>query len=124
MSRLAPTSTPRVGSSRMTTRGPGCSTFAMASFCWLPPESDLALAVDVAGVRMPKSEIACSNAFFCDALSSHGRAWRSRSHQRQVVVERETHMQPSPLAVLAEIWFTPWRAASFGSRNATRSPFR
>jgi hypothetical protein len=52
MSRLAPTSTPRVGSSSTTTFGCGCSTLASASFCWLPPESDEALTSSEP-VRMP-----------------------------------------------------------------------
>ena len=49
MSRLAPTSTPRVGSSSTITRGSGCSTLASASFCWLPPDSDDAAASQRAG---------------------------------------------------------------------------
>ena len=37
--RAAPTSTPRVGSSRISTFGRVISPRAMATFCWLPPES-------------------------------------------------------------------------------------
>ena len=54
MSRFAPTSTPRVGSSSTITFGSGCSTFASASFCWLPPDSDEA-RTSSEPVRMPKS---------------------------------------------------------------------
>src|ERR1700689_3300176 len=39
MARLAPTSTPRVGSSAISTRGLRSSTLANSSFCWLPPDS-------------------------------------------------------------------------------------
>ncbi|MNL06784.1 hypothetical protein D3C87_1274320 [compost metagenome] len=37
ISAFAPTSTPRVGSSRKTTCGSTDSIFASATFCWLPP---------------------------------------------------------------------------------------
>src|SRR4028119_878958 len=37
MSERAPTSTPRVGSSRTTTRGSSCRQRAMTTFCALPP---------------------------------------------------------------------------------------
>ena len=39
MSRFAPTSTPRVGSSAMSTAGWASMARANMSFCWLPPES-------------------------------------------------------------------------------------
>ena len=39
ISAFAPTSTPRVGSSRKMTRGLTDSILAIATFCWLPPES-------------------------------------------------------------------------------------
>ena len=38
-------------------RGPGCSTLASASFCWLPPDSDDAL-MSSEPVRMPNSATA------------------------------------------------------------------
>ena len=38
-STFAPMSTPRVGSSRMSTRGSVASHFAMTTFCWFPPDS-------------------------------------------------------------------------------------
>ncbi len=37
MAALAPTSTPRVGSSTMRTRDSRASHFARTTFCWLPP---------------------------------------------------------------------------------------
>ena len=40
MSRLAPTSMPRVGSSAISTPGSIRSDRANRSFCWLPPDSD------------------------------------------------------------------------------------
>src|SRR5580692_1002121 len=39
ISYLAPTSMPRVGSSRIKTFGPVISHFDSTTFCWLPPES-------------------------------------------------------------------------------------
>ena len=42
---FAPTSTPRVGSSAMKTRGRRNSHFANSTFCWLPPESVLTRAL-------------------------------------------------------------------------------
>ena len=38
ISALAPTSTPCVGSSRISTAGDAASQRASATFCWLPPE--------------------------------------------------------------------------------------
>ncbi len=40
-SSFAPTSMPRVGSSRMKISGPVRSHFARTTFCWLPPDSSL-----------------------------------------------------------------------------------
>ena len=39
ISALAPTSMPRVGSSRISIRGSVASQRASSAFCWLPPES-------------------------------------------------------------------------------------
>jgi hypothetical protein len=36
---MVPTSTPRVGSSKMMIDGSCASDLAMTTFCWLPPES-------------------------------------------------------------------------------------
>ncbi len=71
MSRLAPTSTPRVGSSSTITRGSGCSTLASASFCWLPPDSDDA-TMSREPVRMPNSPTAFFSAARSAAGCSHG----------------------------------------------------
>ncbi len=38
MAALAPTSTPRVGSSKSITPGSSASHLASTTFCWLPPE--------------------------------------------------------------------------------------
>ena len=73
MSRFAPMSTPRVGSSSTITFGPGCSTFASASFCWLPPESDEAL-MSSEPVRMPKSVTAVFSAAVSASGFNHGAA--------------------------------------------------
>ena len=42
---MAPTSTPRVGSSKRTTWGSCTSDLAMTTFCWLPPESSTIFAL-------------------------------------------------------------------------------
>src|SRR6185437_15391205 len=39
ISAMAPTSTPRVGSSKMMRSGSCTSDLAITTFCWLPPES-------------------------------------------------------------------------------------
>ena len=44
ISALAPTSTPRVGSSRISTRQRAASHFASTIFCWLPPDSPAVIA--------------------------------------------------------------------------------
>ncbi len=36
---MTPTSTPRVGSSKITSDGSGASDLATATFCWLPPRA-------------------------------------------------------------------------------------
>ena len=53
MSFLLPTSMPRVGSSRMITRGLIDSHLASTTFCWLPPDSTPA-AAPTSGTRMPR----------------------------------------------------------------------
>lgn len=50
-SALAPTSIPRVGSSRMSTVGSALSHLASMVFCWLPPDSR-STGVSSEGVRM------------------------------------------------------------------------
>ena len=50
-STLAPTSMPRVGSSRISTEGWVLSHLPIITFCWLPPES-LATAKSTEGVRI------------------------------------------------------------------------
>ena len=42
ISVIAPTSTPRVGSSKMISSGSWTSDLEITSFCWLPPESSIA----------------------------------------------------------------------------------
>ena len=44
ISAMAPTSTPRVGSSKMIRRGCCTSPLPITTFCWLPPESSTTLA--------------------------------------------------------------------------------
>ena len=103
MSRLAPTSTPRVGSSSTTTRGCGCSTLASASFCWLPPDSDEARCAQVAGAD---AEGLAPPAASAASSLAPGRARAARSaqvHQREVLAQAEVDMQALALAVFAQV---------------------
>ena len=50
MNSIAPTSTPRVGWAAMMTSGSPESSRARMAFCWLPPESERALASGSGGL--------------------------------------------------------------------------
>ena len=56
ISARAPTSTPRVGSSRISTFGCDCSHRPMTTFCWLPPLS-WPTGVSTPGVLIARSRI-------------------------------------------------------------------
>ncbi len=52
---MVPTSTPRVGSSKMTIEGSCASDLAMTTFCWLPPESSTILALRCSALIFSRS---------------------------------------------------------------------
>ena len=104
MSRLAPTSTPRVGSSSTTTRGCGCSTLASASFCWLPPDSEAARQPSEP-VRMPKSlrPPRCSAARSAPRLQPAAARSAASAISVRFSAQAEVDVQALALAVLAQV---------------------
>ena len=78
-SSLAPTSMPRVGSTRTSTRGAWVSHLASATFCWLPPDSAPSRASTFAG-RTPRRCV-CT-----PAMRPLGR--RASSSQRETIFEK------------------------------------
>src|SRR5436309_9189477 len=78
-SAFAPTSRPRVGSSRMKTRGRVFSHLLRTTFCWLPPESDPA-AVRTEGARMLRRSLKpCATASSAARLTRPNRLRYGRS---------------------------------------------
>ena len=57
MSAFAPTSMPRVGSSRMISSGAVASQRARSTFCWLPPERVLTTASGLAGLTSERLDV-------------------------------------------------------------------
>ena len=103
-SALAPTSMPRVGSSRMSTLGLSASHLASATFCWLPPDRRLTGDVEqrrpnrTAGhgtTRPPR----------VTAARSTSPAARHPVHDahRDVVADRHVQEQALALAVLGDV---------------------
>ena len=95
MSAFAPTSMPRVGSSRRSTAGSVSSILPMTTFCWLPPDSE-PIARPAGGLDP-------------DVLHGHGaasvarrksRRQEARSRERDVVADRHRLDQPVALPVL------------------------
>ena len=104
MSALAPTSTPCVGSSRISTRGLVSSQRASATFCWLPPDSDETLA-SIDGGRMPRSlTIAVCRLALTAAADARPAVPRAASSDASVTFVR-TGIVP----------ITPWRRRSSGT---------
>ena len=96
---FAPTSTPRVGSSSISSRGSVSSHFPSRTFCWFPPESvatgTAASAHGSAAARSRPRRCASSR----DALGRRRRnSPRARRHQ-QVLAHAASEHEPLPLAV-------------------------
>ena len=104
ISDFAPTSTPRVGSSRKITRGRTDSILAIATFCWLPPESD------ETGSWMPPrlrprrspSAVACAASFSASMVPQRVETWSRSSAEMLAAIER-SRKTPVALAVLREV---------------------
>ena len=56
---MAPTSTPRVGSSKITMSGSCTSDLAITTFCWLPPDSSITFT-SLPMARTLSSRLQCS----------------------------------------------------------------
>ena len=122
ISALAPTSIPRVGSSRMSRVGCVASQRATMAFCWFPPERFL-MAWAAVGVRMSRSLM------YRSAISS----WRARGmflnqpcltcSARTMFSRRErSSMIPSLFRSSGQSPIPDWRARS-GLLSLTFSPW-
>ena len=103
-STLAPMSMPRVGSSRIRTRGLVASHLASTTFCWLPPESaptgwstPVILTSELCGVLVG------DRAFDRRALTSSRGNSRGRIGRRHVLGDREVEHQALLVAVLGQV---------------------
>ena len=96
---LAATSMPRVGSSRISTRGCVASQRAMIAFCWLPPES-WPIGVSMLAVLMPSAATSFSAICRCSADLEELREAHARlQRQRDVLAHREVGDDAAVLAV-------------------------
>ena len=100
--RFAPTSTPRVGSSAISTRGGRTSHFANSTFCWLPPES-VETGASNEEVRMSSS---CDERRRAAALAAPAddaaRRELPQVRQGHVLAHRADHHEPLLLAALGQ----------------------
>ena len=116
ISALAPTSMPRVGWSRISTRGAGISHLASSTFCWLPPESVLVELLDPGRDHAhPPGEV-LGELRLGPAIDHAEPAGQPAQHrQRLVGPDRELEHEPLVVAVLgqqrdAELQRVPRRA--------------
>ena len=103
ISAFAPTSMPRVGWSRISTRGAGISHLASSTFCWLPPDSVLvscSIPVATTRIRPAKSSASFASARAIDHAEPVGEAAQHR--QRLVRPDRELEHEPLVVAVLGQ----------------------
>ena len=102
-SALAPTSMPRVGSSRMRTLGLSASHLASATFCWLPPDRRLTA---MSSVRRP------------DLAAGRGRTRRPRVTAARSTMPARVIRWTTLIAMLSRIDMSrnrPWRLRSSGT---------
>src|SRR5690606_2257432 len=121
ISVLAPTSMPRVGSSRTSSRGRVMSQRASSTFCWLPP---LRLRTGVPGdAGRIRSVLMYSPTSSSRRRDGSGRvqpraAWSARTWSSATV---RSMTRPSPLRSSGQNAM-PWSIAARGVRSATVSP--
>ena len=97
---LAPTSTPRVGSSRISTLGSVISQRASSTFCWLPPLSVPTCCSGFAG-RMSSAEIHfCDQLVLAPARDRTRPAARGLQREDDVLAHRQLLHEPLGAAVL------------------------
>ena len=100
---FAPTSTPRVGSSAISTLGEPHSHFAKSAFCWFPPDRE---RTGAARLRARMSTLA-GDLRDCAPLATAARRTarvdnRREVRQRDVLPDRAAHQQPLILARLGQ----------------------
>ena len=117
MNSMLPTSRPRVGWSRTSSRRSRANSRAMTTFCWLPPDSVDALA-SADGVRMSNALIRSSAVSSIAGIVAQQAARVRRAvvaGQDEVVGDAERQDQPEPVPVgrhVADAGFVDARATS------------
>ena len=103
-SALAPTSIPRVGSSRISTLGWAFSHLASIVFCWLPPES-CSTGVSSDGVRIVSfcAEVVRDRSLGRAVEQPQPRHVLAQRRERDVRRDRLRHREPELPAVLREV---------------------
>ena len=121
ISALAPTSTPRVGSSTIRTAGDTRSHFARATFCWFPP---LRRATGSSGPRQTiRSERQNATASACALRRSCRQPAPCRqSTAEDVVGDAHLEEESGLLAVLGQVADARPRSPRAGDLGSTRRP--
>ena len=102
ISAFAPTSMPRVGSSRSRTRGSRHRTRASRTFCWLPPDSSLTRWSGLDAL-IRRRVISVSTRASCRRSRDEPRArQRGQGRQHDVLAHRQRRDDPVRLAVLGD----------------------
>ena len=95
ISDFEPTSTPCVGSSRMSTFGEIASHRASATFCWLPPDSDSTSDATDAGLDPQLVHVPLRLAPFARAIDQPAAGDRGEAREAHVLVDR--HFRDDPV---------------------------
>ena len=102
-STLAPMSMPRVGSSRMSTRGSVASHFARTTFCWLPPDrAPTSWSTPVARIRS-WSTYRAPSARSSRSLDEQPRKQPPEDRQAHVRGDREVEHEPVLMTILGHV---------------------
>ena len=102
ISAFAPTSMPRVGSSRSRTRGSRQRTRARRTFCWLPPESSLTRWSGSGRLDPQPVHQSLDDGVLAPIGHEAGPGQRGQGGQDDVVAHRQRRHDPLGLAVLGE----------------------
>ena len=116
-STFAPMSIPRVGSSRIRTRGSVASHLARTTFCWLPPDRALDRLVDAGHPDVQPGRVAVADAPLPRLVDEQAREQPRQDRQRDVVGDREVEHQPFEVAVLRQVGHAGAPSPPTGSRT-------
>ncbi len=117
MAALAPTSTPRVGSSNSSTRGRAASHLAMTTFCWLPPDRKRT------SWPVPREVSRTRSSSSARARASGGRSRAGTALVTSRTLSRTDWRSASPSALRSSLTSAiPARIACRGRRGRSRLP--